>query len=77
MEITVRLFGRLRRYLESGQDEITVQLDGQNTVNSVIQILGIDDTEIWLARSSGRALPKDTLLQESVVIELYSVIGGG
>ena len=77
MEITVRLFGRLRRYLESGQDEITVQLDGQNTVNSVIQILGIEDTEVWMARTNGRAVPKDTLLQQGDVVELYSVIGGG
>ena len=77
MEITVKLFGRLRRYLESGQDEITVQLDGQNTVNSVIQILGIEDTEVWMARTNGRAVPKDTLLQQGDVVELYSVIGGG
>ena len=77
MEITVKLFGRLRRHLESGQEVITVQLDGQNTVNSVVQILGIDDTEIWLARSNGRAVPKDTLLQRGDVVELYSVIGGG
>ena len=54
-----------------------LELDGQHTVNSAIERLGLEDTEVWMARTNGRVAPKDTPLQQGDVVELYSVIGGG
>lgn len=74
MKITVKLFATFR----DGRDKIQVfELDGGKTPEDVIDILGIEKSEVAIFLVNGRDGQFDKPLLEGDLIALFPPVGGG
>lgn len=77
MQVTVKLYGNLRRLLKSGQDTMELDLPEGSTVGWVIDALGLSRGEVGLTTVRGRIVGEDFELGPGETVDIFSVVGGG
>lgn len=74
MKITVRLFATFR---DGRQKVLDMNLPENATPQSIIDALGIPNTEVAILLINGRDGKLDTLLVENDTVSLFPPVGGG
>lgn len=77
MDVTIKLFGNLRRYLPTGQEIVKLALSDGATITTTIDQLGIDDGEVGLAVVNGEIAAETAALRDGDRLELFGIISGG
>ncbi len=77
MQVTVKLYGNLRRHLEPGHETIDLELPERARVGQVIDTLGLSRGEIGLTAVQERIVAEDFELSPGTTVDIFSVIGGG
>jgi len=77
MNVTVKLFGNLRRHLPPGQEAIALSLAPGTSLEAAMQQLGVPDGEVGLAAVNGEAVPETSVLRDGDRLELFAPMGGG
>jgi sulfur carrier protein ThiS len=72
----IKLYGRLRQYV-GGRGSIEVNLDTQKTVTDVIRALHIPENEVYVVERAGRAIDRDSPVNNADEITLLPLMEGG
>jgi len=77
MQLTVRLYGDLRRYLPEGKDSLLLEAPEGTTVLSMLEQAGISPGEVWVVRANKKVVAEDQLLHDGDDVEVFEPVGGG
>jgi molybdopterin converting factor small subunit len=78
MKISVRLYGTLRRFSQTGTPGLWVgELPSQSTVLELIYLLGSKPAEVANAVINGEVCPLDTEIPASAEVILVTHMGAG
>ena len=72
----VKVFGVLRKYTD-GKKEIEITVTSEKKVKDVIKLLNIPDHYVSLVESGGRAIGKDSIIDDTCEITLVPLVHGG
>ena len=76
MRVTVRLKGQLCWYDKERRKEVTLEAPFL-TVRTILQELGIPESELYMATVDGIKVSLDQPLKDEATVELLPAIGGG
>lgn len=76
MKIRIKLFGGLRKYV-GGRATVELYVYSQLSVREVIAALNIPDQFVYLVEKGGKAVDKNTIVEDEEEIKLLPVIAGG
>jgi len=76
MEVTVRVWGNLRRFLPDGQGSAAIQVPDDTTVESLADQLALKH-ELWAAAVNGRVVELSTRLRPGDRVVLFDHVHGG
>ncbi len=77
MQITLRLYGNLRRYAPDKQDRTSIEIGEGTTIASLLQSLGVPDNGWWMAAVNDQVIGADTVLHAQDLLEVFDPVGGG
>ncbi len=77
MQITLRLYGNLRRYAPDKQDRATVQVGAGTTVGDLLHSLNVPDSGWWMAAINDQIVQADAELHANDLVEVFDPVGGG
>ncbi len=77
MQITLRLYGNLRRYAPDKRDRTPVEIGEGTTVGNLLQTLGVPDNGWWMAAVNDHVVQPDTVLYANDLVEVFDPVGGG
>ncbi len=77
MQITLRLYGNLRRYAPDKRDRTPVEIGQGTTVASLLQSLSVPDNGWWMAAVNDQVVQSDTVLHDHDLVEVFDPVGGG
>ncbi len=77
MEVTVRLYGNLRRYASNRQDRTVVNVPDSETIEGLLGALGVPDSAWWMAAVNDKVVQRDAVLQAGDLVEIFEPVGGG
>ena len=72
----VKVFGVLRKYTD-GKKVIEVTVTSEKRVKDVIEMLNIPDRFVSLVECGGKAIGKDSIIDDSSEITLVPLVHGG
>jgi sulfur carrier protein ThiS len=72
----VKVFGILRTYTD-GKKVIEITVASGTSVKDVIQMLNIPDQSVSLVESGGKAIAKDSIIDDAHEITLVPLVHGG
>lgn len=76
MEVTVRTWGNLRRFLPAGVDTATVQVPDGATIDDLTAQLALAD-EVWAVAVNGEVVSFSTRLSAGDQVLLFDHLHGG
>lgn len=78
MQVEVRLYATLRRFVPSASDGVVAfETPEGSTVSDVIANLSVDPGEVHILMVNGRSSPLHKVLQEGDRLGLFPALGGG
>ncbi len=77
MEIIVKIFGELYRYLPGGLDHATITLPPGSNLADLLQKLQIPDHAIWVITVNDRRVPEEQPLATGDVVAIFAPVAGG
>jgi sulfur carrier protein ThiS len=77
MNVTVKMFGNLRRHLPDGQEAFQLELAPGTSIDGVITQLGVNPGEVGIAVVNGELVEESSTLRDGDRLELFAVMGGG
>lgn len=78
MQVEVRLYATLRRFVASAPDGvIAFETPEGSTASDVIASLSVDPGEVHILMVNGRSSPPDKVLSEGDRLGLFPALGGG
>ncbi len=77
MQITLRLYGNLRRYAEGKQETSRPDIVEGTTVQNLLESLGVPENGWWMAAVNDEVVKADTGLHEGDLVEVFDPVGGG
>ncbi len=77
MQITLRLYGNLRRYAKDRRETAEMNLAEGTTIQLLLDSLHVPETAWWLAAVNDQVVAADTALRENDVVEVFEPVGGG
>lgn len=77
MQITLRLYGNLRRYAPDKQDRTALEIEAGMTVAGLLQSLGVPETGWWMAAVNDKVVGPETVLRANDLVEVFDPVGGG
>jgi len=72
----VKVFGVLRTYTD-GKIVIEITINSEKRVRDVIEMLNIPDQLVSLVESGGKAIGKDSIIDDTSEISLVPLVHGG
>ncbi len=76
MQVTVTVFGELRRYL-ADSDTIQVEVPEEATVADVLAHLGVPADQVWMSAVNDLVVEADHPLTDGDRLEVFHPVGGG
>jgi sulfur carrier protein ThiS len=76
MQVTVRVWGNLRRFLPDGEASAAVQLPDEATIDDLAARLEMQH-ELWAAAVNGRLVPFSLRLNPGDQVFLFDHLHGG
>jgi sulfur carrier protein ThiS len=76
MEVTVRVWGNLRRFLPDGTASAAVQVPDDATIDDLAAQLEVQH-DLWAAAVNGRVVPFSTPLNSGDEVFLFDHLHGG
>jgi len=76
VRVTVRLKGQLCWYYKERRKEAALEAPSL-TVRTILQELGIPESELYMATVDGTKVSLDQPLKDGAMVELLPAIGGG
>lgn len=78
MNVTVKLYGTLRRFSQKGTPGLWIGVIPRNSrINDLIDLLGTKPAEVAAASINGNVRPLDTEIPDGAEIILVTFVGGG
>ncbi|MHC4446130.1 MAG: MoaD/ThiS family protein [Planctomycetota bacterium] len=72
----IKVFGVLRKYTD-GKKVVEVTVTSEKRVKDVIEMLNIPDQFVSLVESGGKAIGKDSIIDDGSEITLVPLVHGG
>ncbi|MBI3914469.1 MAG: MoaD/ThiS family protein [Chloroflexi bacterium] len=77
MEITLKLYGNLKRYAPDKKEDARVAIDPATTIRALLLQLGVPDAQVWMSAVNDTVVEDSTALNEGDIVEVFEPIGGG
>ncbi len=77
MQITLRLYGNLRRYAEGKRETSEVNVGEGTTIRALLKSRGVPDNGWWMAAVNDQVMEAETALHEGDLVEVFDPVGGG
>lgn len=79
IEVELRLFGSLRRFLNDRQIDVNglVQVNDGSTIDDIIKYLNIDRDETKIILVNGRPCELDSVLRDADRVAIFPAVVGG
>ena len=76
MEITLKLFGTLKKHARAGQTEFSLKIASRATLKRILNILSIPEGS-YVALVDDRRISNDTQLKNGSTLVLFPPVSGG
>ncbi len=77
MQVTVKLYGNLKRHLPDKKEIATVEMPPGTTIGALLARLGVPDRDVWMSALNDHVVPAATELHDGDVLEVFEPVGGG
>ncbi len=77
MQVTVKLYGNLKRYMPGKQESAQMELPPGTTVRALLARLGVPDRDVWMSAVDDAVVPDASELHDGDVLEVFEPVGGG
>ncbi len=77
MQITVKLYGNLKKYLPEKREIAQMEIDPDTTIHTLLSRLGVPDTEVWMSAINDNVVDESSVLHEGDRLEVFEPVGGG
>ncbi len=77
MQVTIKLYGNLKRYMPGKQEIGQMELSPGTTVRALLARLGVPDNDIWMSAVNDTVVPDASELHDGDVLEVFEPVGGG
>ena len=79
IEVELKLFGNLRRFLKDGQidEKGLIQINDGSTIEDIIKNLNIDRDETKIILVNGRPCELDSVLRDDDRVVIFPAVVGG
>ncbi len=77
MQVTVKLYGNLKKYLPEKKEIVQMSLDDGTTIAGLLARLGVPDGQVWMCAVNDNVVYASTSLHDGDVLEVFEPVGGG
>ncbi len=77
MQVTVKLYGNLKRHMPDRKESAPVELPPGTTIAALLARFGVADSDVWMSALNDRVVPESTELHDGDVLEVFEPVGGG
>ncbi|MGB8648546.1 MAG: MoaD/ThiS family protein [Anaerolineae bacterium] len=77
MQITLRLYGNLRKYAADKRDRTVIEITEGMTIQALLLALGVPDNGWWMAALNDTVVEPETTLHDGDLLEVFDPVGGG
>jgi len=77
MEVSVRVFGDLIRYIPSRKDSLEINIPSSCSVKDLLERLSIPDGEVWMVTVNGQHVKNDYIIHENDEVMIFAPVTGG
>ncbi len=77
MQITLRLYGNLRRYAEARRETSELEVAQGTTIRELLESRGVPENGWWMAAVNDQVVDAETALREGDLVEVFDPVGGG
>lgn len=77
MNITVKLYGNLKRYMPDKKEIAPLEIEEDTTIFKLLARFGVPDAEVWMSAVNDTVVDESTVLHDGDVLEVFEPVGGG
>ena len=77
MQVTVKLYGNLKRYLPEKKETAEVEVESGTTIRALLTQLAVPDPNVWMCAVNDQVVDDSTTLRDGAVLEVFEPVGGG
>ncbi len=77
MQVTIKLYGNLRRYAEGRRETSALDVGEGTTIKALLESLGVPESGWWMAAVNDQVVEAETTLHEGDLVEVFDPVGGG
>lgn len=77
MQITVKFYGNLKKYLPEKREIAQMEIDPDTTIQTLLSRLGVPDTQVWMSAINDNVVDESSVLHEGDLLEIFEPVGGG
>lgn len=77
MQITLKLYGNLKKYLRAKKETALLEVEPETTIAALLEQLQVPDSEVWMSAVNDRVVPPSTVLHDRDLLEVFEPVGGG
>ncbi len=77
MQVTLKLYGNLRRYADRRRETLEREAAPGTTVRVLLEAMGVPSEGVWMAAVNDQVVDVDTVLKEGDLVEIFEPVGGG
>ncbi len=77
MQITIKLYGNLKKYSPQKKEMAQIQVETGTTVRALFARLGVPDSNVWMCAVNDQVVADSTALRDGDVLEVFEPVGGG
>ena len=77
MQITVKLYGNLRKYSPAGKEIVQMEIETGATIRALLAQLTVPNSNVWMSAVNDQVVDDSTALRDGDVVEVFEPVGGG
>lgn len=77
MQVTVKLYGNLKKYLPEKKEIAAMPVDDGTTIAALLARLGVPDGDVWMCAINDNVVYASTSLHDGDILEVFEPVGGG
>ncbi len=77
MQITLTLYGNLKKYLPQKNEQAQVEIESGTTIRALLTRLAVPDSTVWMTAVNDQVVEDTAALREGDVLEVFEPVGGG
>jgi sulfur carrier protein ThiS len=77
MNITVKLYGNLKKYSPHREERASLELENGLSIRTLLSRLGVPDADVWMCAVNDTVVDDLAQLQEGDMLEVFEPVGGG